>query len=216
MVTQWGIEANPNKIKAIMEMGPPTNFNEVQWLTGRIDVLSRFISKSAEKGLPFFKTIRKVKPVPGDTLYLYIYATSQAVSLVVAREEEGNQTPIYYLDRALDGGHEINCLRLGLERSKSRTSRMGIESPIEICTKSRIHWMSAAFHRPQTWVVYAILVVTCTKWLYLGFVREVTVPLTRSLKALSSAVRVCSEDVEFQEEDPSPVITWQWYLLCAW
>ncbi|KAL0286343.1 UNVERIFIED_CONTAM: hypothetical protein Sradi_7151000 [Sesamum radiatum] len=21
---------------------------------------------------------------------------------------------------------------------------------------------------------------------------------------------------EFQEEDPSPVITWQWYLLCAW
>ncbi|KAL0400390.1 UNVERIFIED_CONTAM: Retrovirus-related Pol polyprotein from transposon TNT 1-94 [Sesamum radiatum] len=29
-------------------------------------------------------------------------------------------------------------------------------------------------------------------------------------------VRVCSEDGEFQEEDPSPVITWQWYLLCAW
>ncbi|KAL0386068.1 UNVERIFIED_CONTAM: hypothetical protein Sradi_3001100 [Sesamum radiatum] len=63
-----------------------------------------------------------------------------------------------HLDRALDGGHEINCLGLGPKCSKSRTSRMGIESPVETCTKSRIHWMSAAFHRPQTWVVYAILV----------------------------------------------------------
>ncbi|KAL0386252.1 UNVERIFIED_CONTAM: hypothetical protein Sradi_3019500 [Sesamum radiatum] len=68
------------------------------------------------------------------------------------------ETTVQQLDRALDGGHEINCLGLGLEHSKSRTSRMGIESPVETCTKSRIHWMSAAFHRPQTWVVYAILV----------------------------------------------------------
>ncbi|KAL0449404.1 UNVERIFIED_CONTAM: hypothetical protein Slati_1496800 [Sesamum latifolium] len=28
MVTQRGIEANPDKIKAIMDMGPPTNINE--------------------------------------------------------------------------------------------------------------------------------------------------------------------------------------------
>ncbi|KAL0394333.1 UNVERIFIED_CONTAM: hypothetical protein Slati_4399500 [Sesamum latifolium] len=67
-------------------------------------------------------------------------------------------TTVQQLDRALDGGHEINYLGLGLKRSKSRTSRMGIESPVETCTKSRIHWMSAAFHRRQTWVVYAILV----------------------------------------------------------
>ncbi|KAL0406632.1 UNVERIFIED_CONTAM: Retrovirus-related Pol polyprotein from transposon opus [Sesamum latifolium] len=61
MVTQRGIEANPDKIKAIMDMGPPTSIKEVQQLTGRIAALSRFISKSAEKGLPFFKTLRKVK-----------------------------------------------------------------------------------------------------------------------------------------------------------
>ncbi|KAL0435036.1 UNVERIFIED_CONTAM: hypothetical protein Sradi_0211500 [Sesamum radiatum] len=34
---------------------------------------------------------------------------------------------------------------------------MDIESPVETCIKSRIHWMSAAFHRRQTWDVYAIL-----------------------------------------------------------
>ncbi|KAL0291449.1 UNVERIFIED_CONTAM: hypothetical protein Sradi_7026200 [Sesamum radiatum] len=102
MVTQRGIEANPDKIKAILDMGSPTNINEVQRLTGRIAALSRFISKSAEKGLPFFKTLRKVKnfewikeyqqgfedlkaylaklpllvkPIPGHTLYLYISST---------------------------------------------------------------------------------------------------------------------------------------------
>ncbi|KAL0291378.1 UNVERIFIED_CONTAM: hypothetical protein Sradi_7028200 [Sesamum radiatum] len=68
-----------------------------------------------------------------------------------------NGTTVQQLDRALDDSHEINCLGLGLKRSKSRTSRMGIESPVETCTKSRIHWMSAAFHRRQTWVAYAIL-----------------------------------------------------------
>ncbi|KAL0427460.1 UNVERIFIED_CONTAM: Pro-Pol polyprotein [Sesamum latifolium] len=49
MVSQRGIEANPEKIKAILHMGPPTNINEVQRLIGRIAALSRFISKSAEK-----------------------------------------------------------------------------------------------------------------------------------------------------------------------
>ncbi|KAL0400416.1 UNVERIFIED_CONTAM: hypothetical protein Sradi_2384900 [Sesamum radiatum] len=42
-----------------MDMGPPTSNNEVQRLTGRIAALSRFISKSAKKGLPFFKILRK-------------------------------------------------------------------------------------------------------------------------------------------------------------
>ncbi|KAL0406404.1 UNVERIFIED_CONTAM: Ribonuclease HI [Sesamum latifolium] len=56
MVTQRGIEANPSKIKAILDMKTLSNVNEVQRLTGRIVALSRFISKSTEKSLPFFKT----------------------------------------------------------------------------------------------------------------------------------------------------------------
>ncbi|KAK4407828.1 hypothetical protein Sango_0363800 [Sesamum angolense] len=55
MVTQRGIEANPLKIKTILDMKVPTNVNDVQRLTGRIATLSRFISKAAEKSLPFFK-----------------------------------------------------------------------------------------------------------------------------------------------------------------
>ncbi|KAL0293355.1 UNVERIFIED_CONTAM: Retrovirus-related Pol polyprotein from transposon [Sesamum radiatum] len=61
MVTQRGIEANPLKIKAIIDMKAPTCFNKVQRLIGSIAVLNRFISKSVEKSLLFFKTLWKAK-----------------------------------------------------------------------------------------------------------------------------------------------------------
>ncbi|KAL0386199.1 UNVERIFIED_CONTAM: hypothetical protein Sradi_3014200 [Sesamum radiatum] len=67
MVTQRGIEANPLKIKAIIDMKTPTCLNEAQRVTGRIGALSRFISKSAEKSLTFFKTLRKAKTFEWDT-----------------------------------------------------------------------------------------------------------------------------------------------------
>ena len=35
MVSQRGIEANPDKIRAIMEMAPPRNVKEVQSLNGK-------------------------------------------------------------------------------------------------------------------------------------------------------------------------------------
>ncbi|KAL0444578.1 UNVERIFIED_CONTAM: hypothetical protein Slati_2180500 [Sesamum latifolium] len=91
MVTQIRIEANPIKIKAILDMKALTNINEVQT---RIAALSRFISKAAEKSLPFFK---------GDTLYLYLSATPQAVSFVLIREDQGKQISIYYVSKVLNG-----------------------------------------------------------------------------------------------------------------
>ncbi|KAL0458686.1 UNVERIFIED_CONTAM: hypothetical protein Slati_0495800 [Sesamum latifolium] len=66
MVTQRGIETNPLKIKAILDMKAPACVNEVQRSTGRITALSRFMSKSAEKSLPFFKTLRKTKTFEWD------------------------------------------------------------------------------------------------------------------------------------------------------
>ncbi|KAK4397641.1 Retrovirus-related Pol polyprotein from transposon opus [Sesamum angolense] len=65
MVTQRGNKAKPLKIKAILDMKAPTDLNEVQRLTGRIVALSRFISKVAEKNLPFFNVLRKAKTSSG-------------------------------------------------------------------------------------------------------------------------------------------------------
>ena len=57
LVSERGIEANPEKIDAIQQMKPPSSVHEVQKLAGRIAALSRFLSKAAKRGLPFFKTL---------------------------------------------------------------------------------------------------------------------------------------------------------------
>ena len=56
-----GIEANPTKIQAIVDMSPPQSARDVQRLTGRLAALNRFISRSAERSLPFLKTLRGAK-----------------------------------------------------------------------------------------------------------------------------------------------------------
>ena len=128
MVTQRGIEANPDKIRAILDMQPPSTKKEVQRLAGRVAALSRFISKSAERCLPFFKTIRQAKdfvwtescsqafedlkrylssppllakPKEGETPYLYLAASPEAVSSVLIQEDNGKQKPIYYASKIL-------------------------------------------------------------------------------------------------------------------
>lgn len=61
MVTQRGVEANPEKIQALINMKPPTKPEEVHSLTGRVANLIRFISKATDKrmrgGLPTAQAI---------------------------------------------------------------------------------------------------------------------------------------------------------------
>jgi hypothetical protein len=113
LVSYRGIEANPEKIKAIEVMRPPARIKDIQKLAGSLAALSRFISKLAERALPFFKLLRKsdpftwteeaeqafrelkqhltslpilVAPEPGEPLYLYIAAAAEAVSMVLVAE----------------------------------------------------------------------------------------------------------------------------------
>jgi len=59
MVSKRGIEANPEKIWAIIEMTPPRNVKEVQSLNGRVAALNRFVPRATDKCLPFFRTLKK-------------------------------------------------------------------------------------------------------------------------------------------------------------
>ncbi|CAA0831241.1 Unknown protein, partial [Striga hermonthica] len=128
MVSQRGIEANPTKIRAILDLKSPTSVKGVQGLTGRFAALNRFISKSTDRCKPFFDAIKKgkkfewtdecqkalenikdtlsrtpvlQKPKPDETLYLYLGVSTSAVSAVLIREEETCQYPIYYVSKAL-------------------------------------------------------------------------------------------------------------------
>jgi hypothetical protein len=59
MVSHHGIEANPTKVDAIRRMNRPTGKKDVMKLTGMMAALSLFTSKLGEKGLPFFKLLKK-------------------------------------------------------------------------------------------------------------------------------------------------------------
>ena len=118
LVSARGIEANPDKIQAILTMKEPTNLRGVQQLAGRLAALSRFISRLGEKALSFYKLLKKTEkfewteearaafadlkktlsskhvlatPAEKEPLFLYLAATNQVVStvLVVERPEEG-------------------------------------------------------------------------------------------------------------------------------
>ena len=54
-----GIQACPDKAEAVTTLPSPKCLKEVQRLNGKLASLNRFLSKSAEKSLPFFKTLKK-------------------------------------------------------------------------------------------------------------------------------------------------------------
>jgi hypothetical protein len=60
IVSHRGIEVNPEKIEAIMRMEASWSQKKVQRLTGCMTALSKFISKLGEKGMPFYKLLKKV------------------------------------------------------------------------------------------------------------------------------------------------------------
>ena len=126
IVSQRGIEANPDKIQAILSMEPPKNIKEVQSLTGQVAALNIFVSKVTDKCLPFFKVLKKafewmdecqkafqdlkvflttaplLSPfIPGEELYLYLAMSLHAVSSALIREEEKVQKLVYYISQAL-------------------------------------------------------------------------------------------------------------------
>jgi hypothetical protein len=114
LVSHRGIEANPDKIRAIEAMRPPARLKDVQRLTGSLVALSLFIWRLAERALPFFKLMRGsgpftwtdeaeqafqemkqyltslpvlVAPDPGETLFLYLAATTEVISMVLVDEK---------------------------------------------------------------------------------------------------------------------------------
>jgi hypothetical protein len=119
LVSARGIEANPEKIQAILMMRKPTKLHDVRKLAGHVAALSRFVARLGEKALPLYALMKKsddkfewieeadtafaqlkkvlstppelVTPKEKEPLLLYIAATHQVVStvLVVERSEEG-------------------------------------------------------------------------------------------------------------------------------
>ena len=100
-------------------MDAPATIKDIQKLTGCMAALNRFLSRLGERGLPFFKLLKRqdkfewtteaaealeslkhhlqsppilTAPLPDEELLLYIAATTHVVStvIVVERPEEGH------------------------------------------------------------------------------------------------------------------------------
>ena len=131
IVNHRGIEANPDKIKALLDMPSPTGIKEVQRLTWRIAALSQFVSRASDKCQPFFQVLKKafqwdekceeafvalktylssppilVSPTEGELLTLYLAVSDFSTSAVLVRDKERVQHPVYYCSRALRGAEE--------------------------------------------------------------------------------------------------------------
>ncbi|GKA45264.1 reverse transcriptase domain-containing protein [Tanacetum coccineum] len=59
MISPEGIKPCPDKTEAVLQLPSPRTIKEVQSLNGKLASLNRFLSKSAEKSLPLFKTLKK-------------------------------------------------------------------------------------------------------------------------------------------------------------
>nr|KYP65232.1 Retrovirus-related Pol polyprotein from transposon 297 family [Cajanus cajan] len=128
MITSRGIEANPEKCKAIIQMQSPQTVKDVQRLAGRLVSLSHFIPRLAEKVGPIFTLLRKLKnfewtnqcekafknfkvflttlpvlqrPDYHVDLLLYLVMAEGAISAVIVQEHQKVQTPIYFISQVL-------------------------------------------------------------------------------------------------------------------
>ena len=128
MISKKGIEVDPAKAKAIIDMPPPTNLKELRSLQGRIQSIRRFISNLAMRCEPFNHLLRKeVKfewgpecqlsferikqyllnppvlklPKLEKPLLLYIFVNHNACGGFLAQYEEGSRIEhaIYYISK---------------------------------------------------------------------------------------------------------------------
>ena len=58
MVTQRGIEVNPDQIRVVMETSTPYNKKELQRLIGHLAALGHFIAQFIDKLRLFFLTLK--------------------------------------------------------------------------------------------------------------------------------------------------------------
>jgi hypothetical protein len=134
VVRHRGIEIEPKKIKAILNMPPPQELKDLRKLQGKLAYIRRFISnlsgriqpfsKLMKKGAPFvwdeecqngFDSIKRYllnppvlsAPIKGRPLILYIATQPASVGALLAQHnDEGKEVACYYLSRTMVGAEQ--------------------------------------------------------------------------------------------------------------
>ncbi|PKI41455.1 hypothetical protein CRG98_038154 [Punica granatum] len=133
VVSERGIEVDPDKVKAIRELPPPSIVREVQGFLGRLNYIARFIANLIEKCQPLFRLLRKnaaikwdeecqkafdtikaylvqplvlVPPTPDRPLILYLTVRRQSLGCMLGQKDESTHAEhvIYYLSKKFTEG----------------------------------------------------------------------------------------------------------------
>jgi len=127
-LTERGIEANPDKCQEFTQLPTPHSKKCIQTINNMLTALSRFVAKSAQHALPFFKLLRNetkfecteeceaalrhlketlsappVLPRPDQGEVLYLCISSDAVSAALVRETPKGQKLVYFTNITLLG-----------------------------------------------------------------------------------------------------------------
>nr|CAN81302.1 hypothetical protein VITISV_024592 [Vitis vinifera] len=129
MVSERGIEVDPDKIRAILDMPTPRTEREVRGFLGRLQYISRFITRLTDICEPIFRLLRKSQPTvwddqcqraferireylmsppvlapptPGRPLLLYLSVSDVALGCMLAQlDDSGKDRAIYYLSKRM-------------------------------------------------------------------------------------------------------------------
>ena len=128
IVSERGIEVDPDKIRAIRDLPPTKNQKEVRGFLGRLNYISRFISQLTAKCDPIFRLLRKsdpgewneacqeafdkikdylmsppvlMPPVQGRPLILYLVVFEKSMGCVLAQQDDTRKKEyaVYYLSK---------------------------------------------------------------------------------------------------------------------
>ncbi|XP_009389876.1 uncharacterized protein LOC103976409 [Musa acuminata AAA Group] len=133
IVHERGIDANPEKVQAIINMQSPRTIKDLQHLNGKLVAISRFLARSGDRCFPFFRALKNPKGFqwtteckealeqvkqhltnlprlasvsPGEKLRISLAASPHAVSSVLVKESFSDQLPVYYVSHVLNGPEE--------------------------------------------------------------------------------------------------------------
>ncbi|XP_077249459.1 uncharacterized protein LOC143888967 [Tasmannia lanceolata] len=130
LVSQRGIEVDPQKIKAIQEMAPPKTEKQIRGFLGKVQYLRRFIAQLTTTCEPIFKLLKKNAPkkwneecqeafekikqclalppvlspiIPGQPMLLYLSVTDTAMGCMLAQQdpESKRERAIYYVSKKM-------------------------------------------------------------------------------------------------------------------
>jgi hypothetical protein len=148
LVSARGIEANLEKIQAILTMGKSTKLHDVQKLAGRVAALSRFVARLGEKALPFYALMKKSDDKfewteEADVAFAQLKKVLSTPPVLVAPKEKRTTTTIHCSNTS-SGEYSIGSRKKRGRKSSRRSEASLFHQRSTLSNKTKVPALSKA------------------------------------------------------------------------